>query len=603
MANSKYEYVKSFETEDEVMYPNLILLRIHGRNFARFSEANDFEKPNDERALNLMNCCATSVLEKYPDIILAYGFSDEYSFIFKKETKFYQRRASKILSLIVSFFTSLYVVKWREFFPHEEIRFTPSFKSRIICCPSVEVLQAYLAWRQRECHSKNQYNTCFWMLVKSGKSETEAHDILKGTQKQEKNEILFQQFGINYKNLPSMYRQGSCILKTEVDETVKIPDNESPVKRLRKMVKIVHSENIASRSFWNDYSYLCKELGCFEQNVNNIKHEYLKLFQSENKLLPFTWIVIRIDGSHFHRFSDVQGFEKPNDELALKLMNASAVAVLEEFNDIVFAYGVSDEYSFILKKNTQLYQRRASEIVSAVVSFFSSTYVIKWKELFPKKELKYPPNFDGRAVCYPSYEIIRDYLAWRQVDCHINNQYNTCFWMLVKSGKSTREAQSLLKGTQAQEKIQMLSQLFGIDYNTLPVIFRNGSSVFWDKEMMVTDNGVVAKSHKKVVVEHPNIIEDDFWGAHPLILEVTYPRTPKERSAIINTVSLLALAGSPKWFDYGSTQRACCCLHGGTALCQWSGPCTCSWKLQHPIMRILQHMVHNSRPFAHPIML
>ncbi|KAL8235219.1 hypothetical protein R6Q59_021319 [Mikania micrantha] len=197
------------------------------------------------------------------------------------------------------------------------------------------------------------------------------------------------------------------------------------------------------------------------------------------------------------------------------------VSVLEEFNDIVFAYGVSDEYSFVMKKNTQLYQRRSSEIVSAVVSFFSSAYVIKWKQFFPQTELKYPPNFDGRAVCYPSNDIIRDYLAWRQVDCHINNQYNTCFWMLVKSGKSTREAQSLLKGTQAQEKNQMLSQLFSIDYNTLPVIFRNGSSVFWDKEMMVTDNGTVAKSHKKVVVEHPNIIDEDFWGAHPFILEVT----------------------------------------------------------------------------------
>ncbi|KAJ0881750.1 putative tRNA(His) guanylyltransferase [Helianthus annuus] len=107
-----------------------------------------------------MNHCATLVLE---------------NFVFKKETKFYQRRASKILSLIVSLFTSLYV----ECFPHEEMRFTPSFKSRIICCPSMEVLQAYLAWRQRECHSKNQYNTCFWMLVKSGKSETEAYNILK----------------------------------------------------------------------------------------------------------------------------------------------------------------------------------------------------------------------------------------------------------------------------------------------------------------------------------------------------------------------------------------------------------------------------------------
>lgn len=58
-----------------------------------------------------------------------------------------------------------------------------------------------------------------------------------------------------------------------------------------------------------------------------------------------------------------------------------------------------------------------SEIVSAVVSLFSSMYVMKWKEFFPEKEFKEPPYFDGRSVCYPSSEILRDYLAWRQVDC------------------------------------------------------------------------------------------------------------------------------------------------------------------------------------------
>jgi len=35
MANSKYEYVKSFEVEDEVMFPNLIIIRIDGRDFSR----------------------------------------------------------------------------------------------------------------------------------------------------------------------------------------------------------------------------------------------------------------------------------------------------------------------------------------------------------------------------------------------------------------------------------------------------------------------------------------------------------------------------------------------------------------------------------------
>ena len=44
----------------------------------RFSEAHGFEKPNDERALKLMDYAACKVMSEYPDIILAYGESDEY---------------------------------------------------------------------------------------------------------------------------------------------------------------------------------------------------------------------------------------------------------------------------------------------------------------------------------------------------------------------------------------------------------------------------------------------------------------------------------------------------------------------------------------------
>ncbi|KAF2601846.1 hypothetical protein F2Q70_00025322 [Brassica cretica] len=225
----------------------------------------------------------------------------------------------------------------------------------------------------------------------------------------------------------------------------------------------------------------------------------------------------------FGRFSDVHEFEKPNDEQALKLMNSCAVAVLEEFEDIHFAYGVSDEYSFVLKRESELYQRQSSKIISAIASLFTSTYVIRWGDFFPHKELKYPPSFDGRAVCYPTYKILLDYLAWRQVDCHINNQYNTCFWMLVKSGKTKTQSQDYLKGTQTREKNELLSSQFGIEYNTLPLIFRMGSSVFRSKEAVAVKNGVVVSGKKpkregEVVVDHCNIIERGFWEEHPHIL-------------------------------------------------------------------------------------
>lgn len=35
-------------------------------------------------------------------------------------------------------------------------------------------------------------------------------------------------------------------------------------------------------------------------------------------------------------------------------------------------------------------------------------------------------------MCYPTDSVIKDYLRWRQVDCHINNLYNTAFWKLVR---------------------------------------------------------------------------------------------------------------------------------------------------------------------------
>ncbi|KAK8589855.1 hypothetical protein V6N12_024246 [Hibiscus sabdariffa] len=363
------------------MPPNLIVVRIDGRNFcSKFSEVHEFEKPNDEKALNLMNQCAMAVLEEYPDIVFSYGYSDEYSFVLKKTSKFYQRRS-------------------------------------------------------RMLENKTEMN-----------------------------------FSIN-----------SLVLTTMIV--------------LHCFVKELVFSRLRLRIFWEKILE-CTCLSCKRAGI---------------------------DGCHFHRFSDVHEFNKPNDKQALDLMNLCGLAVLEEFQDIVFSYGVSDEYSFVLKKDSQLYQRQASKIVSAIVSFFSSVYVMKWKEIFQNKDLKYPPSFDGRAVCYPSTDILLDYLAWRQVDCHINNQYNTCFWSLVKSGKSKNEAQNHLKGTQAREKNELLLKEFGIDYNTLPLMFRQGSSIFRVKientSMLENDASSIVKTETKIIMEYCNIIELSFWEAYPSILD------------------------------------------------------------------------------------
>lgn len=167
------------------------------------------------------------------------------------------------------------------------------------------------------------------------------------------------------------------------------------------------------------------------------KFEYVKKFELDDKLLPNCWIVVRVDGRAFHKFSTKHEFVKPNDLRALSLMNKAALTVMEEFKDIVVAYGQSDEYSFVLKKDAELYNRRSSKITTYINSLFTSAYVINWRNYFGDVKLKYPPAFDSRAVLYPTDEIMRDYLSWRQADCHINNLYNTTFWALVQQGGLT----------------------------------------------------------------------------------------------------------------------------------------------------------------------
>lgn len=72
MAKSKFEYVKDFERSNVLLPHTFIVVRIDGRGFTSFCEAHDFEKPNDLRAIRLMNRAAKEVMQSFTDIVLSY---------------------------------------------------------------------------------------------------------------------------------------------------------------------------------------------------------------------------------------------------------------------------------------------------------------------------------------------------------------------------------------------------------------------------------------------------------------------------------------------------------------------------------------------------
>ncbi|CAB1337734.1 unnamed protein product [Coregonus sp. 'balchen'] len=186
------------------------------------------------------------------------------------------------------------------------------------------------------------------------------------------------------------------------------------------------------------------------------KFEYVRNFEADDTCLKNCYIVVRLDGRNFH----------------------NARSVMEDLDDITISYGQSDD-----------------KLMTHVASQFSSSYVFYWRDYFGDQPLLYPPGFDGRVVLYPSNRNLRDYISWRQADCHVNNLYNTVFWTLVQKGGLTT--------TQAEDRLKLEETV------TKSVKLPNEA----EEEVLVT------RTRRRVSAHHCDVIGDQFWEEHPNILE------------------------------------------------------------------------------------
>lgn len=240
------------------------------------------------------------------------------------------------------------------------------------------------------------------------------------------------------------------------------------------------------------------------------------------------------------------------------------------FNLLILSnVGQSDEFSFIFRRSSEVFNRRQNKITTLVVSSFTSAFVYNWTKYFEcsstgddqdeqnNVRLLYPPTFDGRSVLYPSKADLLDYIRWRQVDCHINNLYNTTFYALtgdhlryqrgqddsgnealtVTSTKSVRkdglkalspqEAEEKLRGSVSSDKNELLFAEYGINYNDELEQFKKGTLIVLP-ELTDEMKRELKKKHSKSSygprqinyrILHTNVIDDKFWNDNEYLLD------------------------------------------------------------------------------------
>jgi tRNA(His) 5'-end guanylyltransferase len=187
------------------------------------------------------------------------------------------------------------------------------------------------------------------------------------------------------------------------------------------------------------------------------------------RLLPGTWVVIRVDGRSFSRFTETS-FEKPFDPRFHEYMTATAGALLDELQAI-YAYTESDEISLLFRPEWVFFDRELEKAVSVSAGIASSTFTKTSGECV---------HFDSRVWLGAKKSLVVDYFRWRQTDatrCALNGW---CYWTLRKDGKSVAEATALLEQKSVAFKNELLFQ-HGINFNDLPAWQRRGAGLYWEQ--------------------------------------------------------------------------------------------------------------------------
>uniref|UniRef100_A0A0D9X6U0 tRNA(His) guanylyltransferase n=1 Tax=Leersia perrieri TaxID=77586 RepID=A0A0D9X6U0_9ORYZ len=280
MANSEYEY---------------ILQKIH-----------TFEKTNDESALRLMNACATSMLEKFPDIVFAYGVSDEYRKLNSlKGEKVKSGKTEKEAQQALKDKNELLSQQFQINYDDEPNMFQKG--SYIYYDKDLSFGKITSTFFEKKFDNNHRHPPCNWAVIRINvcqfehskvdecscffddgfpdivfgygfsnkysfvfQVKTESYqrqeryfpqqglgattllrqnfyvsqnkrwfviichrDKQNGTLSKDKNELLFQQFGLNYNNEPAMLRKGSCAYRQkrkliQVEGSAGVGDSKIP---------------------------------------------------------------------------------------------------------------------------------------------------------------------------------------------------------------------------------------------------------------------------------------------------------------------------------------------------------------------------------------
>lgn len=220
-----YEYFQS----QVVPYGCNFVVRIDGNRFTKY--CSKMERPFDVTFNEWMVKMCQFIMTETSGVVKAHTHSDEASFYFYDNADWFDRRLEKIDSLISGMASSKFTelsgdVVW--------------FDSRVIVLPTIDDMDIYEQDRRLDAFRGCVNSYSYWKLRKSGLGKRQATKKLHGLSSKQKQELLFQEFGINVAKLPLWQRVGTFLRWEEYEKEGYNPIKKEKVLAIRR--RITHDQ-------------------------------------------------------------------------------------------------------------------------------------------------------------------------------------------------------------------------------------------------------------------------------------------------------------------------------------------------------------------------
>ena len=224
--------MRIYETaHDHCVLPGIhMVARIDGRGFTRLTrEVHEFEAPYDTRFRDHMIATSQYLMSCGFRVRYAYTQSDEINLVLDRDEDAFARKLRKLDSLLAGEASAAFSLS---------LGARAAFDCRVSQLPDLDRVVAYLRWRSEDAHRNALNGHCYWLLRGQGLSADTATGRLNGLSVGQKNELLFQEGGLNFNDLPAWQRRGIGLYWESYEKAGVNPKTGESVTTTRRRVKV-----------------------------------------------------------------------------------------------------------------------------------------------------------------------------------------------------------------------------------------------------------------------------------------------------------------------------------------------------------------------------